>query len=434
MSSSLTRPSSTTRSRSGGGPGRCTSSASPGPAMSSRSPGRLRRRASPNARSRTGRPLRGSSIRPRNPSAPPSPGQPGQRLGLREPADRDPVRDQHRVAAHVLDQGLAGRLGHGDPGADLLQRGPQHRLGRVRSRGSAGWRCGRWPRSGRRRPSRPAATGWAWPARARAARRSRPRLTQRRTRAADTEAEREPGHRAVVGHRDRAPGGHHVGRQRRVVVGRGDHRDVVAQPDQRLGQVPDVLLHAARHVPGVRADDADPHLGTAVRAAAAAALRRWPRPPPAGRDRGRRRRRRWSMCQSCGCAAIPASKTAAICWVIAATLLLPVALVRHRDLLVERRASQHVAVEPQGDGHQGGAGLHGQRRRAGRASGPSRRRSPPRRRAPVSRGRRAGRPARRPAAAAPARRTAAVAAGGRQHLHAQALPEGDEPLVTATRA
>ena len=72
-------------------------------------------------------------------------------------------------------------------------------------------------------------------------------------------AERQPGHRPVVRDRHRLACRDHVGRQRAVLVGRGDHRDLVAELDQRLGQVPDVLLHAAGHVPRVRARDAYPH-------------------------------------------------------------------------------------------------------------------------------------------------------------------------------
>src|SRR5271170_538722 len=83
LSSSLTCPSSTIRSRSPAGTRDSTSSASAaGPATSSRSPGRSGPRIS-NALSRTARPLRGSSSRPRKPMAPPGPGQPGSGSALR---------------------------------------------------------------------------------------------------------------------------------------------------------------------------------------------------------------------------------------------------------------------------------------------------------------------------------------------------------------
>ena len=76
LSSSLTMPSMTTRSRTPASTRSSTSPASPRPAISSRRPGRCGAISS-NARSRIGRPLRGSSNRPRKPSAPPGPGQPG---------------------------------------------------------------------------------------------------------------------------------------------------------------------------------------------------------------------------------------------------------------------------------------------------------------------------------------------------------------------
>src|ERR1700691_1806247 len=83
LSSSLTWPSSTTRSRSAAGTRLSTSSGSPaGPAISSRSPGRCAPRVS-NAFSSTARPLRGSSVRPRKPIEPPLPGQPGSGSALR---------------------------------------------------------------------------------------------------------------------------------------------------------------------------------------------------------------------------------------------------------------------------------------------------------------------------------------------------------------
>jgi len=83
LSSSLTWPTSTTRSRSAAGTRLSTSSGSPvRPAISSRSPGRSAPRIS-NAFSSTASPLRGSSIRPRKPIEPPVPGQPGSGSALR---------------------------------------------------------------------------------------------------------------------------------------------------------------------------------------------------------------------------------------------------------------------------------------------------------------------------------------------------------------
>jgi hypothetical protein len=76
FSSSDTPPRNTARSRIEAGSLCRHSAASPGPAISSRSPGRSGAMIL-KACKRTARPLRGSSIRPRNPMAPPEPGQPG---------------------------------------------------------------------------------------------------------------------------------------------------------------------------------------------------------------------------------------------------------------------------------------------------------------------------------------------------------------------
>ena len=107
------------------------------------------------------------------------------------------------------------------------------------------------------------------------------------------QAELHPGDRAVV--RDAHPGltgQHDVGRQPGGVVLAGrQHRHVVAQLDELLGEIAHVRLDAAGDVPGVGADDADAHArrpspaavrsGRRARAAAACAsppgAARWPR-------------------------------------------------------------------------------------------------------------------------------------------------------------
>jgi hypothetical protein len=72
LSGSETLPRNVTPAGTGSG----SSPGSPGPATSSRSPGRRAARRS-NASSRIGKPLRGSVNRPRNPTVPAPPGQPG---------------------------------------------------------------------------------------------------------------------------------------------------------------------------------------------------------------------------------------------------------------------------------------------------------------------------------------------------------------------
>src|SRR5262249_52352369 len=143
--------------------------------------------------------------------------------------------------------------------------------------------------------------------------------------------------------------GHHVTGERGVIVGRGNDRDLVPQADEGLGQVLDVLLYPAGHVPGVRADHADSHgllplpPAPSARSSSAApftwplsAARSAPSLPAASGSAASAARAvacaaarramsrsavntRWSMCQPSGCSAIPASKTRATCWVIAAT-------------------------------------------------------------------------------------------------------------------
>jgi hypothetical protein len=179
-------------------------------------------------------------------------------FGVQVAARGDPVGDQHGVAAQVLDERRPGRFGDRDPAVDLLKRRAEHGLGgeqppglahrgvHRRHDGAGGYPAGEQRQRGHRglMHVQHVEVAVAQPA-------ADPVRRQR--------AECQPGHRPVVRDRHRLAGRDHVGRERPVVVGRGDHRDLVAELDQRLGQVPDVLLYPAGHVPRVRARDAYPH-------------------------------------------------------------------------------------------------------------------------------------------------------------------------------
>ena len=155
------------------------------PAAGTSGPAR-RSPAAPRAAPRS--PLRGSSMRPmKTERRRPSPGQLRQRVRVGEPAAVDAVRDQHRVAAHVVDEGLAGRLAARRSGATTFSsavcRTGSTPLQRTRPRHR---RSGRWRRSARGGPARRGATGSGTPARARAARRSRRRAASAVPARADT--------------------------------------------------------------------------------------------------------------------------------------------------------------------------------------------------------------------------------------------------------
>src|ERR1039457_5181426 len=225
-----------TRSRSGADTFSRASSVSPGPAMSSRSPGRCVPSVS-KARSRTSSPLRGSSIRPRNPRAPPAPRPPANGAPLPHPRPAPPagqgrrtpppapprpaparrgppllipapghaVGDEPRAPAGVLDQGGARRLGYGYPSVDLLQGGPQGRGGgvhhpRPRRGGVHGGhnRAVRDP-AGQQRETRSGGLVHVQHV-------ERALLDPPPHPAGRQEAEREPGHRAVVRDRDGTAG------------------------------------------------------------------------------------------------------------------------------------------------------------------------------------------------------------------------------------
>ena len=124
--------------------------------------------------------------------------------GAGEPVDVDPVGDDHRVAAEVVDDGAPGVLGDRDPAADLLQRGLQQRVGRRHRPRAQVWRCGRSPRSARAAAQQASSDrlGDAGSCRCRTS--NSPSRSHRPHPGGGQRAEGEPGHRAVVADRDRA--------------------------------------------------------------------------------------------------------------------------------------------------------------------------------------------------------------------------------------
>ncbi len=157
----------------------------------------------------------------------------------------------------------------------------------------------------------------------------------------------------------------------------------MTEPDQAVGQVADVRLHAPGDVPGVGADDADPHAA------------------PAGSRRGRGRR----ATAAAACASRPGAAAMPVREAVGHRLGHG-RDVAGRDLVVEGDLPA-VRGERQVHGDQRGAGLAAPATPVRPASAPSRRRSRRRSRAESGRGRPAGRPSRPPRAARPARRTAA---------------------------
>ena len=183
----------------------------------------------------------------------------GLGLGRGEEADVDAVRDDDRVAAEVLDQRAAGVLAHRDPRADLLQRGLQDRIrGDHRPRARVGGVEGGHDRA-LRRPAGQQRRARARPARGCGSRRTSPSCSQRRTRAADRKPKFSRATEPLYGTGTARPAETTYGGSG-VSSSAGARTDTSwPSADQVLGQVPDVELDAARHVPGVRADDADPH-------------------------------------------------------------------------------------------------------------------------------------------------------------------------------
>ena len=117
-------------------------------------------------------------------------------------------------------------------------------------------------------------------------------------------------------------------------------------------------LHAAGDVPGVRADDADPHRQPAVVGAVGA-----------GRGGRSASQSLCSMCQSAGCSAMRAAKASASAWVAARH---PVAQRGRPDSSIGglmRCPQPSSSVNQSADRQQRGAGRGGQQRRAGRHPG-----------------------------------------------------------------
>ena len=337
LSSSLTCPSSATRSRRSAGTRCRTSSASRPAGHQEAQPGSLRAEdlerleQHGQALARLVQPAQEADGATRA-------GPAGQRLGLAVAAGGHAVGDDDRVAADVLDQRGAGRLGDRDPAVDLLQRGPQHRIGdhehpRARDRGVHGGHD-------RTRGHPAGQQGQAGDAGFVDVQHVEPALVEPAPDPAHRqEAERQPGHRPVIGHGHRTAGSHHVGRQRGVIVGRGDDRDLVPLLDQGLGQVPDVLLDAAGHVPGVRADHPDLHgIAPGRKVGGEDALEH----VPVGRVFGDAGLEDPGQVLAHG-----------------RDLLRPGTRLGHRDLLVDVRAPV-LPLEPGRDRHQRGAGVHGQ--------------------------------------------------------------------------
>ena len=142
-----------------------------------------------------------------------------------------------------------------------------------------------------------------------------------------------------------------------LVLARREHRDVVPAVDQFLRTVENVSLHAARHVDGVRADQADPHGDAAASAAGARSGR-------GGRSAGHSG---WTMCQSAGCSGDPRSEEVGhLLCSVGDLVAQPGPVQRHRC----RDLARPTAVEVVEMGRaQVGAGDGGQHGRAGRHPG-----------------------------------------------------------------
>ena len=195
-----------------------------------------------------------------------------------------------------------------------------------------------------------------------------------------------------------------------------EHRDVVPELDQLLGQVADVRLHPAGDVPGVRADDADAHVRPSPPGTGRGGQVGEPEPlqhVPVGRVRGDAAAAKQSA-SACVAGRHPLAQRARPARSIGAPIALaPAAVVgeaRVARAAARRRSSRRAAP-------------------GRRASGSARRRTSPRRRCGTDRGRRAGRRPCSRAAARPAPRSAAAAPPvSGDDLHADALAVRDEPV------
>ena len=325
-------------------------------------------------------------MRPRNTTVGAA-GRPGSGCAPVEAADLDAVRDEHRVPAEVLDDHAAGGRRHRDAAGDLLERRAAARCRTPAGHGYGPSPCGTSRPSGRSRRSRPASTRSARSARAGAGRRRRPRAASAGcgpARAGRRRAGRRSRCTAPAPH-DRRARRTRAGRPRR---GRRPARAPTPRARARrgVGEVADVRLHPAGDVPGVRADDADPHARAARRGSSAARSSS---------------HSRCSMCQSAGCcgdARRRRRRRAPASW--SATSVCGTGSCH--------RMRQPSSGERQGHRQQRGAGRAAPAWRGRRASGPLRRTARRRRRGRTGRGRRAGTACRRPRAARRAPRRAAA--------------------------
>ena len=256
------------------------------------------------------------------------------------------------------------------------------------------------------------------PARGRAARRSRRRAAtgapaRRTARPKDSRAT-EP----LYGTGTARPAGTTYGGSAVVVVGGREHGDLVAEP--RSAPRPGRGRGTARRRARPRST------GRRCRPSSAA---------PADRPRSRSASHsRWSMCQSCGCSAMPRANASATpaSW---RRLLGLRARRRDRDLLVDGWSCRSTVVPYQSvTGQQRGAGRDRQGSRPGRHPGRLAEEAPPRRRSRSGRGRRPGRPAPPSRSRSGSVPNGRAAAGQRQHLHARATRGRRRTGRTATRA
>ena len=195
------------------------------------------------------------------------------------------------------------------------------------------------------------------------------------------------------------PAGTTYGGSALVVVGRGQHADrrararSASRPGRARGAAP---RRARRTSTGRRCRCARRPSGSPV--GGGCVERPW------GRSSSQSR---CSMCQSAGCAAIPAARSSAIRWVSSRTRYVQRRPLGGHGSGPSRRPRGRVRLVPHAHHVQRGAGTQGEQRRAGRHPGPAAEEVAPRRRARTGPGRRAAARRSPGPAAPPARRTAA---------------------------
>ncbi len=218
--------------------------------------------------------MRGSSIRPRNPIAPPLPGQPGSGsafsyrlivtpLGISTASPPRCLTSVERAASDTAIQPLIFSVAVRIIGSAACN---------ARDRGFAPCTVATIGMSATQQASsdRLGAAGSCTCSRSKL-----PSLTQRRTRLAVSGPNESRTTDPLYGTATARPDRDDVVGQVTLLVGGRGHRDFVTELHQRFGEVPDVFLHAAGHIPGVRADQADSH-GEPASLASTAAL---PLPP-----------------------------------------------------------------------------------------------------------------------------------------------------------